>query len=213
MTEFLSGSLFFIVIIICILSLVQIISIWKVFVKTGRKGFISLIPIYNMWEFFVISDLKGWFSLVPVANILMCFFAYYKLAILFGKSNMFAIFNVIMPFIGLPILAFGNSSYNGYIEEGRANNYNFDEPVYTSDKDEVSEILLEESDTTQYKVVKNTNLNDTFVSDNNKLVDPLVDYGLKMDSTEIPDPEPQPEIKQKKFIVPNEDDDLEVVDL
>lgn len=39
--------------------------------------------------------------------------AYYKLAKLFGKSDGFAVCNVLFPIVTMPILAFGSSTFQG----------------------------------------------------------------------------------------------------
>ena len=47
-----------------------------------------------------------------MALVLVSFNYSYNMAKKFGKSNGFALLMTILPVIGLPMLAFGNSTYN-----------------------------------------------------------------------------------------------------
>jgi len=94
-----------------------IVSLWKIFEKTGRPGWASIVPVYNSWVLLEIVGYPGWWallSLVPLVNLfpaVMMIIAYYKLAKLFGKSDGFAVCTIFFPIITLPILAFGSSTF------------------------------------------------------------------------------------------------------
>lgn len=94
-----------------------IIGIWKVFVKAGKPGWASIVPFYNMWV--LTTEIVGrpplWFilMLVPFANIVAFIVVALDLAKSFGKSTGFAILLIVLPFIGYPMLGFGDAKYMG----------------------------------------------------------------------------------------------------
>lgn len=99
-----------------VLLTIFIISMWMIFEKTGLPGIYSIIPIYNFWLLFKIVNMSPWWSLallipgMDVIALITLLIAFYKLGKLFGKNILFNIFGMtIFPFIGLLILAFGNS--------------------------------------------------------------------------------------------------------
>lgn len=93
-----------------LLSVVVIVSLWKIFEKFGEKGWAAIIPIYNIivllrvvkWE-----PVKFWYFFIPIYNIYLAFLLYRDLAAKFGKGTTgFAIGILLLPFIFLPMLAF-----------------------------------------------------------------------------------------------------------
>ena len=105
----LGGMLAVIGIVTTIISIVLIISLWKVFVKNNKPGWYSLIPVLNIWTMFEIVGIKGWWCLVPFANGIFMLIDFYKLPIKMGKTSVMGILNVLFPYVVLPILAFGKS--------------------------------------------------------------------------------------------------------
>ena len=87
---------------------------WIIFAKAGVPGWKSLIPIYNL---FVSADivfhnkLLGLLSMIPITAPFYYLIYQFKLSKAFGKNTLFNILNIIVPFITLPILAFGNCEY------------------------------------------------------------------------------------------------------
>lgn len=94
-----------------------IISWWKIFKKAGRAGFLSIIPFVNFWVFFKISTRNNilWFilSLIPATTLIGDIAGSFGLAKAFGKGFGFGLLLFFFPIIGLPILAFGQSEYEG----------------------------------------------------------------------------------------------------
>lgn len=91
-----------------------LVSIWKIFKKAGIPGWISLIPIYNTIKLFNIAGRSGWWILgmfVPFFNIYLVFSVSIAIAKNFGKDAGYGILLALLPFIGYPILAFGNAKY------------------------------------------------------------------------------------------------------
>ncbi|MBN2020461.1 MAG: hypothetical protein JW749_09575 [Sedimentisphaerales bacterium] len=98
--------------------IVEIGAFWTLFKKAGQPGWAILIPIYNLYVMLKIADKPGWWIVllfVPIVNIvwslvmtiLMCV----SIATNFGKGTGFAIGLIFLPFIFIPILAFGNANY------------------------------------------------------------------------------------------------------
>jgi hypothetical protein len=94
---------------------VFLVSMWMVFEKAGEKGWKSIVPFYNSYILVKISGKPGWWFLlllVPLVNIVVSIIVYLELAKRFSKSVSFAIFGLILfPYVGLPMLAFGNAKY------------------------------------------------------------------------------------------------------
>lgn len=106
------GALFW---IICLAVIVfYIATMWKIFEKAGKPGWASIIPIYNTIVLLQISGKPGWWVLlylIPVVNIVIAIIATLGLAHNFGKGTGFAIGLMLLGFIFLPILAWGDAEY------------------------------------------------------------------------------------------------------
>ncbi|RHJ93035.1 DUF5684 domain-containing protein [Parabacteroides bouchesdurhonensis] len=93
-----------------LLSLLVIVSLWKIFEKFGEAGWASIIPIYNLY---VLIRIVGWepikilFFLIPLYNIYLAYVLYRDLAAKYGKDSVGFVLGILfLPFIFLPILAF-----------------------------------------------------------------------------------------------------------
>lgn len=118
---------YIILMIICLaISVLMIVSLWKIFHKNNKPGWYSLIPFLNMWTLFEIVGVQGWWSLIPVANIVFMYICNYKLAIKMGKSQGMAVVTTLFPAIGYPILAFSKNKDNNQVV---TNNINVDNQV------------------------------------------------------------------------------------
>ena len=54
-----------------VVSLLMIVSMWRVYSKAGKPGWHSLIPILNMFDMFEIAGKNGWLFLlliIPIVN-------------------------------------------------------------------------------------------------------------------------------------------------
>lgn len=106
------GKLLFIGTIVSILVLV---SFWKIFKKAGKKGWEAIVPIYNTIVLLEITNLPTWYVVlffIPFANIYAIVKVYIELAKKFGKDTGFGVLTLFFPVICLPILAFSKCSYN-----------------------------------------------------------------------------------------------------
>jgi hypothetical protein len=94
--------------VMAVVGLVFIASLWKLFSKAGEPGWASLVPIYNMIVLLKISSMPWWWVLLAcIAQFIIPF----KLAANFGKGTGFAVGLLLLPFIFLPMLAFGSAQY------------------------------------------------------------------------------------------------------
>jgi Family of unknown function (DUF5684) len=97
----------------------------KIFEKAGKPGWAGFVPIYSSWVYYEIGGKPGWLVLIGLLSAIpvVGFIAGLALFVIdiivslevakrFGRSPVFAIFLLILlPFIGLPMLAFGDSRY------------------------------------------------------------------------------------------------------
>ena len=103
---------------ICLIfiSVVAIISWWRLFEKAGEKGWKALVPFYSTYTLFKIIYGNGWrflLLLIPFANIVFLIMAYIHLGEVFGKSALFKVGLVFLSTVFFFILAFDNSQYLG----------------------------------------------------------------------------------------------------
>ncbi len=121
-----AGFLIFLLITGLAITVLIVISWWKIFTKAGKPGWASIVPVYNFWTMLEIVELPGWISLimlltaVPYLNVLAAIgifglniYVAIKIAPLFGKETAFAIGLILLPAIFYPILAFGKNEYMG----------------------------------------------------------------------------------------------------
>lgn len=94
---------------------------WKVFVKAGQPGWAAIIPIYNLYVWLQIAGRPGWWlivwivlSFIPILNLatlVLAIIVNIDVCKAFGKSVGFMVLMILLPIIGLPILAFGDATY------------------------------------------------------------------------------------------------------
>ncbi|MEI6326642.1 MAG: DUF5684 domain-containing protein [Candidatus Roizmanbacteria bacterium] len=98
------------------LVVLMIVTMWRIFTKAGRPGWHCLIPIYSTVVLLRIVGKPGWWFLlifVPLVNIIIVLIMHDALSKSFGKSTAFTLGLIFVPFITLPILAFGGAKYIG----------------------------------------------------------------------------------------------------
>lgn len=98
------------------LSVLLFAAMWRIFTKAGEAGWKSLIPIWNFIVLLRIVGRPAWWVillLVPFVNIVVLIIMYVDLAKAFGKGIGFALGLLLLGFIFLPVLAFGDAHYRG----------------------------------------------------------------------------------------------------
>ncbi len=122
-TAGLGAFLLIIWLIVLVVSVIMIISMWKIFTKAGEAGWKSIIPFYNTWTLAEIVGRPGWWGLAPLlgvipyigslAGFVVICILYVDLAKSFAKTTGFAVLLILLPIVGFPMLAFGDAKYGG----------------------------------------------------------------------------------------------------
>lgn len=95
------------------LSVLMIISLWKIFKKAGKPGWASIVPIYNIYIMCEIAEKEWWYILllcVPFVNIYAMIVLYNGMAKRFGKGGGFVVGMILLPVVFFPMLAFGKDA-------------------------------------------------------------------------------------------------------
>ena len=98
------------------ISILLLVSFWKIFVKAGKPGWAAIIPIYNLVVYLQIVNRPIWWIvllLIPVVNIVVGIVLTNDLAKSFGKGVGWTLGLLFLPFIFCPILGFGSDPFVG----------------------------------------------------------------------------------------------------
>ena len=97
------------------IALLMIISLWLIVSKAGSPGVSQIIPIWNLIEQVRISGKPLWWVililLVPIVNLVMFIIVWVAICKAYGKSGAYVLGIIFLPFIFLPLLAFGKNTY------------------------------------------------------------------------------------------------------
>lgn len=111
-----AGGYGFVMFVYLIIIAVVIVGMWKTFEKAGKPGWAAIIPIYN---FIVLLEIVGkplwWIVLmfIPVVNIIIAIMLSHQLSLSFGQGIGMTLLLIFLPFIGWPMLGFGDARYVG----------------------------------------------------------------------------------------------------
>jgi len=108
------GGVFFLVYIGVLVFLIA--TYWKIYTKAGKPGWASIVPIYGTIVYMeIINKPAIWvlYLFIPFVNIYFGILSVIELAKVFGKDTGFAVGIIFLPFIFLPMLAFGDAQYQG----------------------------------------------------------------------------------------------------
>ena len=130
----LGGIFIALAIFVCLIAIAVVVLIvvanCRINVKAGEKWWKAIVPLYSSWIQTKIAGLAWyWFVIYTVllswtfgvqnpntvwgiAMLLVSFNYNYNIAKKFGKSNSFAFWCTLLPFVFLPILGFGSAKYN-----------------------------------------------------------------------------------------------------
>jgi hypothetical protein len=103
-------------VIYCAVIILMIAAMWSVYAKAGQPGWAAIIPIYNLYVLTKIVGRPWWWlllMLIPFVNIVIEIIVIHGLSKSFGHGVGFTIGIIFLPFIFLPMLAFGSSEYRG----------------------------------------------------------------------------------------------------
>ena len=103
------------VVLMCLaVSIVILAGYWKMLTKAGQPGWAILIPIYNAIVILQIAGRPVWWIIllcIPLVNIIIWVLVGLDLAKNFGKDTGFAVGIILLGFIFIPILGFGDAKY------------------------------------------------------------------------------------------------------
>lgn len=105
--------------IFALIGLFMIISFWKLFEKAGKPGWAAIIPIYNTLVLLEIAGKPWWWLLlflIPIVNIVFGIMMWNGVSINFGKDSGFTVGIILLPYIFIPILAFGKATYRPVVQ-------------------------------------------------------------------------------------------------
>jgi hypothetical protein len=100
----------------CLVLLVIVAAMWKVFTKAGKPGWAAIVPIYNIWVLLEIVGRPGWWlvlMLIPFVNFIVLIILSIDVAKSFGKGTGFGLGLAFVSLIFYPILGFGDAKYQG----------------------------------------------------------------------------------------------------
>ena len=108
--------------VILFLLAVLLIASWKILIKAGQPGWAALIPLYNIYVYTqVLRRPKWWillyfFGFVPFVGSLVFLFLSIidsvRMAKVFGKTPVFGVGLLLLPFIFYLVLAFGSADHD-----------------------------------------------------------------------------------------------------
>lgn len=114
----------FILIILALALVVFLIAaMWKVFEKAGQPGWAAIVPIYNYYIMTKIAEKPGWWTIlmiIPYVNIVFIIWAWNRIVKRFGKDEGFTVGVVLLGFVFIPILGFGDAQYTGTGMDGES---------------------------------------------------------------------------------------------
>lgn len=94
--------------------ILPIISLWRIFEKAGEPGWAAIIPIYNLVILMNIAGKPWWWGLlacIPYIGLIFSIWGTNLIVKQFGKTEGFTVGIVLLPFIFLPLLAFGEAKF------------------------------------------------------------------------------------------------------
>ncbi len=86
------------------------------FEKAGQPGWAAIIPFYNIYVLTQIAEKPGWWLIlffIPLVNLIASIMVWSAISTRFGKGDGFTVGLVLLSFIFIPILAFGDAKYKG----------------------------------------------------------------------------------------------------
>jgi hypothetical protein len=102
-------------------AILMVAAMWKVFTKAGKAGWASIIPIYNtIVQIEIVGRPIWWIVLlfIPFVNVVVGIILANDLAKSFGRGTGTTLLLIFLPFIGYPMLAFGDATYTGPAASG-----------------------------------------------------------------------------------------------
>ncbi len=106
------GPVFWVFVII--IYVIDVVAIWKIFTKAGKRGWLSIIPVVNsviMMEITWGRKIYFLLYLIPIVSIVIRLVTYHKLSKAFGHRFLFTLGLWFFTPIFYWILGYGRSKY------------------------------------------------------------------------------------------------------
>ena len=113
-TYIISSFLGFFIQIVILFVLITFESQWKIFTKSGKKGWASIIPVYNIIVLLEIVKKPVWWLImliIPLVNIVFAIWITNLLSKRFGKDEGYTIGLIFLPIIFYPLLGLSKAEY------------------------------------------------------------------------------------------------------
>ena len=111
-----AGLLLVYFLVLIAIYVVAVIGLWKMYAKAGKPGWAAIIPIYNIVVLLEIVGRPLWWLIlliIPFVNLIALIVIMNDLSKSFGKGVGFTIGLILLGFIFIPVLGFGNAKYVG----------------------------------------------------------------------------------------------------
>lgn len=98
-----------------IFAIVNIVAFWRIFEKAGIAGWKSIIPVYNLLNILdIVGKPRYWllFLLIPGLHLFIPVWIIILLGQKFQQSDLFIMGLFLFGFIFIPVLAFGDATYD-----------------------------------------------------------------------------------------------------
>ncbi len=96
--------------------IVTVAGVWKTFEKAGKPGWAAIVPIYNIIIMLEIVGKPTWWVVlifVPLVNLVILIILYHQMSLSFGRGVGMTVLLILLPFVGWPMLGFGDAQYQG----------------------------------------------------------------------------------------------------
>lgn len=107
-----------------VVTVISIVSMWRLFTKAGKPGWASIVPIYNTIVQLQIAGRPAWWVLlilfVPLLNVWVSVVALIDFVRSYQRSGLWVLGLMFLPVIALPWFTFSSKTqYRGPIAAGR----------------------------------------------------------------------------------------------
>lgn len=106
-----------------VITVITTIAMWRIFTKAGEQGWKAIVPVYNLIVLLRLVGRPTWWAaflllmFIPVvgslALLVLSIIVSHDLSKSFGKNVGMTVLLVLLPFIGFPLLAWGDAKYQG----------------------------------------------------------------------------------------------------
>ncbi len=145
-------------IILILILCVVLGSLWVLFQKADKKGYLAIIPFYNIIEVLKMTGLPGYhffLLLIPIINLYSLFIVSKEIARVFKQKPSYGVLIFFFPYIFLLKLALGNSQYDkNYYYKSVNDSSNNEYVIVKNDIDDYNQGLVFDPSTNVDDVVK-----------------------------------------------------------